>query len=121
MEDRLAGYVHPQPEYEIARRRGQPVGLVPRRSSLLNVNVDRTVGGLHEARSVADAVSIDRIWHKMILRGTHSQRPECIVRRKPACRKVHDVVALSGERMARAIGVRPPIHGLLWYVHRAGK
>src|SRR5689334_3037548 len=102
MENSLAGYVHAQPEYEIARRRRQPVGLVTGRSSVLNVNVDRTVRVLREAGPIADAVAIDRIGYKMIFRSTHRQRPEGIVRRKSAWRKVHDVVALSGERVAPA-------------------
>src|SRR6476661_4821371 len=84
MENGLAGYVHAQPEYEVARGRWQPMRLVTGRSGVLNVNVDRTIGIRLEARTIADAVAIDRVWHKMVFRTTHSQRPEGLVRWKPA-------------------------------------
>jgi hypothetical protein len=90
-------------------------------SGALDVNVDGTVGIRNEAGAIADAVLIDRIRHKVILDITHRQRPECIIRREPTCRKVHDVVVLAGELLARAIYGRRPAHRLLRDVYRAHK
>jgi hypothetical protein len=53
----------------------------------------------------------------VILRIPHRQRPECIIRREPACRKVHDVIVLVGELLARAIYGRGPVYRLLRYVY----
>ena len=96
---------------------GQPVGFMACRSGVLDVNVDGAVGVRNETGAITDAVAVDRIWHKVILRVAHGERPECIVRRKLACRKVHDVVVRSGELMACAIDVRRPVHRLLRYVY----
>ena len=87
------------------------------RNSVLDANVDGTVGIRNEAGAIADAVSIDRIRHKVILRIAHRQRPEGIIRRESACRKVHDVVVLAGQLLARAIYGCRPVHRLLRYVY----
>jgi hypothetical protein len=117
VENGCAGHIHAQPEYEFAYWRGQPVGFMDRRSGVLDINVDGTVGIRNEAGAIADAVPIDRIRHKVILRVTHSQRPECIVRRELSCWEVQDVVVLAVEFVARAIFGRRPIHRLLRYVY----
>src|SRR5580692_12354134 len=90
-------------------------------SGVLDVNVDRAVGVRNKAGPITDAVSIDRIRHKAIFRITHRQRPEGIVRRKAARRKMHHVVVPAVESVARAIFARRPIHGLFRYVYWARK
>jgi hypothetical protein len=117
VENGLPGQVHAQPEYEVTCRRGQPVGFMACRSGVLNVNVDGTIGIQDESRAIADAVAIDRIRHKVIFGVTHGERPECIVRRKTARRKVHDVIVRSGEPLACAIYFRGPVHRLLRQVY----
>lgn len=86
------------------------------RSVVLDVNGDGAVGIWNETGTVANAVPVDRIRHKVIPRIAHGERPERIVRRELSCRKVHDVAVLAGELLARAIYFRCPVHGLLRYV-----
>ena len=117
VQNGLTGHIDAQPEYEIARRRRQPVGFMACRSGILDMNVDRPVGIRNEAGAIAHAISVDRIHHKVIFCITHRQRPECIIRRELACLKVHDVVVLAGELLTRAIYFRRPIHRLLWQVY----
>src|SRR5262249_4445413 len=121
VENSCARLIDAQPEYEIAWRRGQPVGFMTCRSGVLDVDVDGAVGVRHKAGAITYAVSVDRIRHKAISRIAHSQRPECIVGWKVARREMHHVVVLPVEGMARTIYVCPPIHCLFRYVHRAGK
>jgi len=121
MENGCAGHVHAQPEVESARWRGQPVRSRACWSGVLQVDVDGAVGILREARPIADAVPIDRVRHETLLLVSHGQRPERVVGRKTARRKVQDVVVLAGERVTPAINSRPPVHRLLRHVHRAGK
>jgi len=73
------------------------------RSAVLKVNVNGPIGIRREPGAVTDAEPVERIRHKVISRIPHRNRPEGLIRRKPAGRKVHDVVVFSGERMARAI------------------
>ena len=87
------------------------------RSRVLDIGIDRSIGIRHKPRSITDAVSIDRIRHKVILRVTQRQPPEGVIRRKPACRKVHDVVVLAGESMTRAIYGCCPVRRFLRYVY----
>jgi len=91
------------------------------RSGALQVDVDGAVGILCEAGPIADAVPIDGIRHEAFFLVSHSQRPERLVGRKTARRKVQDVVVLSGERVTRAVNTRLPVHRLLRHVHRSGK
>ena len=90
------------------------------RSGVLQIDVDGAVGILREAGTVADAVPIDGIRHEVFFRVSHCERPERVVGRKTARRKVQDVVVLSGERVTHAVS-RLPVHRLLRHVHRAGK
>ena len=108
-----AGLIDAQPEYEIACRRWQPVGLMACRGGVLNINVDGAVGVWQESRPVVHDVPVDWVRHKALAVVSHSQRPECIVRRELSCREVHGVVMLSGERMTRTICGRRPVHRLL--------
>src|SRR5262249_8684980 len=68
VENGCARRIDAQPEYEIACRRGQPVGFMTCRSGVLNVDVDGAVGVRHKARAITYAVSVDRIRHKAISR-----------------------------------------------------
>jgi hypothetical protein len=87
----------------------------------LNVNIHRTIGVWGQAGTIADAVPVEWIRHKVILRIPHRNRPECLVRREPSRREAQDVVERTGERAASAVGIRPPVHRLLRHVHRAGE
>lgn len=89
--------------------------------SFVYIYIDRAVGIWHEAGAIAQVVPIYRIRHEAILCISHSQRPECIVGRKAARRKMQDVDVPSGGRTTRAVHMCPPIHRLLRNVHRAGK
>src|SRR5215469_7378978 len=84
IENSFAGQIDAQPEYEVTRGRRQPVGPVACRSSVLDVNIDGAIGVRYESGTIAYAVPIDRIWHEVISRVTHGERPECVVRREPA-------------------------------------
>src|SRR2546425_1938178 len=121
MENGCAGHIHAQPQDESACWGGQPVGLMACRSGVLQIDVDGAVWILHEAGPVADAVPIDGIRHEAFFLVSHSQRPERVIGRKTARRKVKDVIVLSGERVTRAVNTRPPVHRLLRHVYRAGK
>src|ERR1700685_2131544 len=88
VENGLAGQIHAQPEYEVARGRRQPVESMACRSDVLDVNIDRAIGVKYESGTIAHAVPVDRIRHKVISRIAHCQRPERIVRRKLSCRNV---------------------------------
>jgi hypothetical protein len=121
VQDRWTRQIHAQPEDESAHRRGQPVGFVTRRSRILDVNIDRAVGVLHETGTIADAVAVKRIRNKLIFRVPDRERPERIIRRKPACREVHDIVVRSGKLLARDIDLRRPVHRLLRYIDRSRK
>src|SRR5258707_15365368 len=81
-ENGWAGHIHAQPQVESARWRGQPVGLMARRSGVLQIDVDGAVGILREAGPIADAVSIDGIRDEALFRVSHRQRPERAVGRK---------------------------------------
>src|SRR5215470_9417769 len=82
VENGWAGHIRAQPEYEFASWRGQPVRFMTWRSRALNVDVNGTVSVRHQTGAIADAVPIERIRHKAIVRITHGQRPESIVWRK---------------------------------------
>ncbi len=94
---------------------------MPRRGGVLDIDIHRAVRVCYEAGAIADEASIERIRHEAFFRVSHGQRPERVVGREPFRREVHDVIVLSGERVARAIYVRPPVHRLLRHVYRAGK
>src|SRR6185437_1487170 len=79
IENGCAGHIYAQPEYELASRRGQPVGFMACRGGVLNVDVDGAVSVRYKAGAIAHAVSIDWIRHKPISRVSHCQRPECVV------------------------------------------
>jgi len=119
IQNALAGQIYAQPDYEVARGRRQPVGSMARRSGVLDVNIDRAIGVRYESGTIAYAVPIDRIRHKVIPRIAHGERPECIVRRELSCRKVHDVAVLARELLAHTIFVRRPVHRLLRHVYRS--
>ena len=87
------------------------------RSCVLDIDVDGTVGIRNETGAIADAVSIDRIRYKVVLHIAHRQRPECTIRRKLSCWKVHEVIVLAGELMVCAISGRRPVYRLLRYVY----
>src|SRR5215472_8781889 len=91
------------------------------RSGVLDVNIDGAIGVRYESGTITYAVPIDRIWHKVISRVTHGERPECVVRREPACREVHNIIVRSRELLVRAICSRHPVHRLLRHVYRSGE
>jgi hypothetical protein len=91
------------------------------RCGVADVNVNRSVSVRNEAGTIADAVTVDRVRHKMIARIAQGERPKCIVRRKLSRLKVHDVVVVTGELLTSAIGGRRPIHCLLRDVDGARK
>src|SRR5262249_55967418 len=121
VENGSTGYIDTQPEDEVARWGGQPVGFMAWRRGVLKENIYGTVRVVCEVGTIADAISVERIRHEAILCTAHGERPERAVGREPACRKVHDVVVLAGKRVTGAIDVRPPIHRLFRYVDRTRK
>ena len=78
-----------------------------------DVDVNRAVGTLYQARPVAHVVPVDRVIHEKALRVDHGQRPEGLVGWKPSGREALTVIMPSIERLSRAIRRRPPVHRLL--------
>src|ERR1700733_4985308 len=91
------------------------------RSSVLDVNVDGTVGVRDEVGPIADVVPVKWIWHEIIFRVAHGKGPERAVWWEIAGREAQDVVVRSGELLARVVYLRRPVHRLLRYVYRTRK
>jgi len=87
----------------------------------LDIDIHGAVRVCHEPGAIADKIPLERIRYESFFLVGHGQRPEGVVGWESFRREVHDVVVRSGQRVAPTIYVRPPIHGLLRQVYRAGK
>jgi len=83
---------------------------------VLHRNVDGAIGVRHKAGTRTDAGAIDGVTDHEPDHIGHGQRPEGIVGRKVSCRKMQDVLALTGEPPPRAVDGRRPVRSLLRHI-----
>lgn len=88
------------------------------RGGILDVDVDRTIGVLREARAVADAVSVNWILHHAAPGIAHGHRASRVIWWESSRRKMEHVVVLSVQPMAGPIHRHRPIHRLLRQIGR---
>src|SRR5664280_1316435 len=106
IEDRRAGQIRAEHQLELPGRRWQPVLLMPGRSLMLEINIDRTVRVLSEIRTIVKTRAVNRIAHHVPDYVRDRERPEGVSRRELPSRKMQDVFVAADQRSTGPIPSR---------------